>query len=110
MFHKPRSLITPVYCTRSLKGVEAKREEEREEEEERVLREEPPMLGRFSRCGSKYVLPGCLELCALFFSPLVNEPFEGRICVFSTFIFSTFVFPAGVLHSNCFLRDGTDSN
>lgn len=47
MFHKPGSLMTPAYSTRSLKGVEAKREEEREGEE-RVLREGPPMLGRFS--------------------------------------------------------------
>lgn len=37
MFHKPGSLMTPAYSTRSLKGVEAKREEEREGGEERVL-------------------------------------------------------------------------
>lgn len=30
MFHKPGSLMTPAYSTRSLKGVEAKPEEERE--------------------------------------------------------------------------------
>lgn len=41
MFHKPGSLMTPAYSTRSLKGVEAKPEEEREGGEERVLREGP---------------------------------------------------------------------
>lgn len=61
MFHKPRSLITPAYCTRSLKGVEAKREEEREGGEERVLGEEPPCLADFQDVAPNTFCRGALS-------------------------------------------------
>lgn len=97
MIYEPRSSISPILCTRSLRGEVSSKGEGGGGRQRNGLERGAPgapqisptwlqRLGTFSQ--------GVLSSASHFLSPLVTKPFEGRPCCPSTF-----VFPACVLHT-----------